>query len=224
MTSPRAASPSALNNLTASQDLMGQNQKSSIGPSLVLASASPRRLELLAQIGLVPRDVIPADIDEIPLLGEMPRKLAARLSSKKADAVASDPKAAGSIVLAADTVVACGRRVLDKAEDVDQARAYLTQLSGRRHTVIGGVCVIAPDGRRWTRIVETKVRFKQLSPPEIDGYLASDEWHGKAGGYAIQGKAALFVRFLGGSYSNVVGLPLQETAGMLQAAGIDLWP
>ena len=187
------------------------------GPPLVLASASPRRLDLLTQIGVAPDAVQPADIDETPARGESPRGHAARLAQAKALAVASaNPKA---MVLGADTVVACGRRILPKPETEDEARTCLTLLSGRRHTVHGGVCVIGPDNRETLRVVATKVSFKRLTQPEIDAYLQSGEWRGKAGGYAIQGRAAAFVRFLSGSYSNVVGLPLHETAAILHAAG-----
>lgn len=184
---------------------------------LVLASASPRRLELLKQIGIVPDEVDPADIDERPLKRETPSRLASRLASLKARAVfARHP---GSIVLAADTVVCCGRRVLPKADDETTARECLRMLSGRRHRVIGGVCVIDPEGREHARRTVTTVTFKRLAPPEIEAYLESGEWRHKAGGYAIQGRAAAFVRYVGGSYSNVVGLPLHETAALLNGLG-----
>lgn len=184
---------------------------------LVLASASPRRLDLLAQVGIRPDAVTPADIDETPLNAELPRVYAARLSvSKAAHIAARDPQAC---ILAADTVVAVGRRILDKPPDEAQARKHLTLLSGRRHTVMTGVCVMA-EGRVWSRTVETQVRFKRLSDPEIALYLDSGEWQGKAGGYAIQGLAARFIPWIGGSHSNVVGLPLTETVGLLEAAGI----
>ena len=187
---------------------------------LVLASASPRRLDLLRQIGVEPDAVIPAEIDETPLKRELPAPHAARLAEAKTRAVASlRPDA---LVLGADTVVACGRRILPKAEDLDTARACLDRLSGRRHQVIGGVCVIASDGRHAARRVVTDVTFKRLEAAEIDAYLASGEWRGKAGGYAIQGLAALFVRWVGGSYSNVVGLPLFETAALLRGFGYPL--
>ncbi len=184
---------------------------------LVLASASPRRLDLLAQVGIRPDAVIPADIDETPLHAELPRVYAARLSVSKAAHIAA--RETQSCVLAADTVVAVGRRILDKPAGRDDARKHLALLSGRRHTVITGVCVIA-EGRIWSRTVETQVRFKRLSDPEIALYLDSDEWQGKAGGYAIQGLAARFVPWIGGSHSNVVGLPLTESVGLLEAAGI----
>ncbi len=184
---------------------------------LVLASASPRRLDLLRQIGVVPDRVVPADLDETPLRGELPPAHAARLAGAKAGAVAAAwPEAA---VLGADTVVACGRRILPKAETEAEARLCLSLLSGRRHRVLGGVALRLPDGRVLERLVTTAVTFKVLSPAEIDGYIASGEWRGKAGGYAIQGRAAMFVRWIGGSYSNVVGLPLFEVAGLLRGSG-----
>ena len=187
-------------------------------PTLVLASASPRRVDLLRQVGIEPRQIDPADIDETPRPRELPRLYALRMAGAKLAAVAS--RHPGAIVLAADSVVACGRRILPKAEDEETARRCLDLLSGRRHRVLGGVAVAHPDGSVRTRLVETAVTFKRLSPDEIDAYVAGGEWHGKAGGYAIQGHAARFVRFLSGSYSNVVGLPLFETAAMLAAAGL----
>lgn len=186
-------------------------------PALVLASASPRRLELLKQIGLTPTHIEPADLDETPLPRELPAAHAVRLARAKAETVAArHPEA---IVLAADTVVACGRRILPKGTDEAMARKCLALLSGRRHRVIGGVAVIAPGKGVATRLVTTTVAFKRLTDDEIAAYLASGEWQGKAGAYAIQGRAALFARFLSGSYSNVVGLPLFETAALLRAAG-----
>lgn len=187
--------------------------------ALVLASASPRRLELLAQIGIEPDVVVPADIDETPQRGERPRALAQRLACAKADAVAALPEHANSFVLAADTVVAMGHRVLEKPADADEARRFLSALSARRHRVIGGICLIGPDGRRTERTVVTQVRFRALTPADIDAYLESDEWQGKAGGYAIQGLAGAFVPWINGSYSNVVGLALAEVQGMLQGLG-----
>lgn len=187
---------------------------------LVLASASPRRVDLLRQIGVELDAVIPADIDETPHQRELPVQHAARLSEAKARAIAvlrSD-----AFILGADTVVACGRRILPKADDVDTARACLGRLSGRRHRVIGGVYLLSPDGRGVSRQVTTHVTFKRFEASEIDGYLASGEWQGKAGGYAIQGIAAAFVRWIGGSYSNVVGLPLFETAALLRGAGFPI--
>ena len=184
---------------------------------LVLASASPRRAELLRQIGWSPDAVDPADIDERATPRELPRPHALRLAVAKAAAVA--PRHPGCFVLAADTVVACGRRILPKAEDRETARRCLALLSGRRHRVLGAVEVAGPDGRRLRRLVTTAVAFKRLSPREIDGYLASDEWRGKAGGYAIQGLAAAFIPWINGSYPNVVGLPLAEVWAMLQGLG-----
>ncbi len=186
-------------------------------PVLVLASASPRRLALLDQIGIRPDAVVPAEIDETPLRDEKPRQLASRLAIGKCLVVkATRPDA---FVLAADTVVACGRRMLPKAETQDQAAACLRLLSGRAHTVLTGMAVADPSGRQASRVVETRVRFKRLSADEVDCYLASGEWNGKAGGYAIQGLAAAFVTELTGSYSSVVGLPLHDAAGLLEGLG-----
>jgi septum formation protein len=184
-------------------------------PRLVLASASPRRLALLAQIGITPESVIPAEIDETPLPRELPRVHAERLARAKVDAVAAPE----CFVLAADTVVAAGRRILPKAETEAQARACLTLLSGRRHRVMTAVALRAPDGRRVERLAESVVGLARLTTDQVRGYLDSGEWQGKAGGYAIQGRAASFVRFLSGSYSNVVGLPLFETAQALRGLG-----
>jgi septum formation protein len=184
---------------------------------LVLASASPRRIDLLAQIALSPDLVDPAAIDETPLPGELPARHALRLAIAKARAVA--PRHPDAFVLAADTVVACGRRILPKALDREAARAALRLLSGRRHRVHGGIALALPGGRLVSRRVETAVLFKRLEAAEIEGYLASGEWHGKAGGYAIQGLAARFVRGIIGSYSNVVGLPLFETVSLLAGHG-----
>ncbi len=184
---------------------------------LVLASASPRRLDLLRQIGLVPAFVDPAQLDETPLPRELPAAHAKRLAGAKADAVL--PRHPGVFLLAADTVVACGRRILPKAEDEETAARCLSLLSGRRHRVLGAVEVAAPDGRRLRRLVMTAVAFKRLSKSEIERYLASGEWRGKAGGYAIQGLAAAFIPWINGSYPNVVGLPLAEVWAMLQGLG-----
>jgi nucleoside triphosphate pyrophosphatase len=184
---------------------------------LVLASASPRRLELLRQIAIVPDAVDPADIDETPAKGEQPAAHAVRLAEAKARAV--QKRHAGAFVLAADTVVACGRRILPKAEDERTARACLALLSGRRHRVYGGVALITPEGGLTLRRVMSQVGFKRLSEEEIAAYLQSGEWHGKAGGYAIQGCAAAFIPWIAGSYSNVVGLPLHETAQLLAGRG-----
>ena len=184
-------------------------------PPLVLASASPRRLDLLRQVGYEPATIDPADIDETPHARELPRAYALRMARAKLDVVAQ--RHPGALVLAADSVVVCSRRILPKTEDEAEARDCLMRLSGRRHRVLGGVAVAGPGGRVQTRLVETVVRFKRLEKPEIDAYLASSEWQGKAGGYAIQGRAASFVAFLSGSYSNVVGLPLFETVALLKA-------
>lgn len=185
-------------------------------PPLVLASASPRRLDLLRQVGREPAEIDPADIDESPLARELPRAYALRMAAAKLAAVV--PRHRDAVVLAADSVVVLGRRILPKAETVDEARACLGLLSGRRHRVLGGLAVASPDGRVRSRLVETIVRFKRLETAEIDAYLEGGEWQGKAGGYAIQGRAAAFVAFLSGSYSNVVGLPLFETEQLLKAA------
>lgn len=185
--------------------------------ALILASASPRRRELLAQIGIVPDRIVPSALDEAPLKSEVPEHHAARLAEAKARAVAAlNP---GAFVLGADTVVGLGRRILPKAEDEATARRCLESLSGRRHRVIGGVCLIAPDGKARARLVTSIVAFNRLAEADISGYLASGEWRGKAGGYAIQGRAAAHIRFVSGSYSNVVGLPLFETFNLLTGAG-----
>jgi len=189
----------------------------SAGARLVLASASPRRRDLLAQAGITPDIVAAADIDETPQRDETPRALALRLAEGKARAVA--PAHPGSYVLAADTVVAVGTRLLGKPADEDQARRFLTLLSGRRHRVWSGVAVIAPDGRRAARAVMTGVQVKRLTEAELCAYLAGGEWRGKAGGYAIQGAAAAFIRSVNGSYTNVVGLPLYETLNLLEGLG-----
>lgn len=184
---------------------------------LVLASASPRRRELLRQIGIEPDAVDPPEIDETPGAKETPRQYALRLAEAKAVAVA--PNHPGAWVLGADTVVACGRRILPKAGDAAAALDCLRLLSGRRHRVHGGICVIDPKGGRHCRLVTTMVNFKRLDADEIKAYLATDEWRGKAGAYAIQGRAAVFVRAVNGSYSNVVGLPLFETHSLLRGLG-----
>lgn len=181
---------------------------------LVLASASPRRLELLKQIAIAPDAVVHTDIDETPLKGEAPRALALRLARAKAEAA----KAEGARVLAADTVVAVGRRILPKADTEAEARVCLGLLSGRTHRVYTGVALRALNGIVGSRLVETRVTFKPLSVREIDAYVMSGEWRGKAGGYAVQGRAARFVTSIIGSYSNVVGLPLYETANLLEGA------
>ncbi|MFL1461359.1 Maf family protein [Roseococcus sp. DSY-14] len=184
-------------------------------PRLVLASASPRRLELLARIGVVPDAVQPAELDESPLRSEMPRRLAQRLSSAKAAAL----EAPGALVLAADTVVGVGRRILGKPASREEARRFLGLMSGRRHQVHTGVALRRPDGSLGTRLVTSVVAFQRLTAQQVEAYLDSGEWEGKAGGYAIQGRAEMFVRFLSGSHSNVVGLPLFETAQLLRGCG-----
>jgi septum formation protein len=184
---------------------------------LVLASASPRRLDLLARIGVVPDAVVPAGLDESVPNGELPRDHARRLAREKAEAVAAQKP--GALVLAADTVVAVGRRILPKVEDEATLRACMKLLSGRRHRVLTGVALAAPGQKVRTRVIETTIAIKPLSAEEIDFYAAHGEWHGKAGGYALQGYGEVYVRHIAGSYSNVVGLPLAETRVMLKAAG-----
>jgi septum formation protein len=186
-------------------------------PVLVLASASPRRLELLRQIGFQPDHIDPADIDETPDPDELPPIHAVRLAEEKARAVM--PRHPGAYVLAADTVVACGRRILPKPLDPVTARRCLELLSGRRHRVHSGIALAGPDNRLIVRRVESQVAFKRLSEAEIAAYLCYGEWRGKAGGYAIQGRAAALIRWMSGSYSNVVGLPLFETAQLLAGRG-----
>jgi septum formation protein len=183
---------------------------------LILASASPRRAALLKQIGITPDQIIPAAIDETPKKNEKPRDLALRLAKEKALAIQNHPDA---FILAADTVVCCGARILPKAETESEARECLNLLSGRRHRVYGGIALISPDGKIRTRVCETMLQFKKLTKREIDDYIDSKEWNGKAGGYAIQGRAAAFVKFINGSYSNVVGLSLYDTMAMLTGAG-----
>jgi septum formation protein len=186
-------------------------------PILVLASASPRRLELLRQIGVVPDLVDPAEIDETPLRDELPPAHALRLAREKVQRVT--PRHPGAFVLAADTVVACGRRILPKPADEKTARRCLELLSGRRHRVHSALALVSPDGQMALRRVDSQVGFKRLSAAELAAYLASGEWREKAGGYAIQGRAAALIRFVSGSYSNVVGLPLFETAQLLAGRG-----
>lgn len=188
-------------------------------PLLVLASSSPRRRELLARIGAAPDRLASPDIDENPLKGELPRAYALRLAEAKACAVERQP---GEIVLAGDTTVAVGRRILPPADTTDVQRKLLGLLSGRRHRCISAVCVIDTQGRARTRMVETVVAFKQLTLDEIDAYIASGEGLGKAGGYAIQGRAEALIRFISGSHSGVVGLPLFETRALLRASGYPL--
>jgi septum formation protein len=192
-------------------------------PKLILASASPRRLALLQQVGLDPDALLPVDLDETPKKSELPRLLASRLAGEKAEAAlkvaASRPELAGAYLVAADTVVSVGRRILPKCEVINEAAQCLRLLSGRAHRVYSGVVVVTPKGAVRRRVVETRVRFKRLSTDEIEAYLASGEWRGKAGGYAIQGLAGGFVQKLIGSYTSVVGLPLNETLSLLAGEG-----
>lgn len=248
MTSPKAASPTASSDDAAAPAPRAELRTNSLirparrslrqlrsadkragaafKPTLVLASGSPRRLALLAQAGVNPDALRPADIDETPLRREMPRTLVARLAKSKAevarDQIADDNDLAHAHVLAADTIVAVGRRVLLKPQHVEQAVASLELLSGRAHRVYTGVCLLTPDDKLRTRIVETRVRFKRLSRPEMEAYVASREWRDKAGGYAIQGIAGCFIQKLSGSYTNVVGLPLTEVIALLQSEGFPI--
>jgi len=192
-------------------------------PKLVLASGSPRRLGLLNQAGIEPDALRPTEIDEIPVKGELPRALANRLARAKAEAALStirlDEELRGAYILAADTVVAVGRRIMPKAEMLDEAAQCLRLLSGRNHRVYTGVCLVTPKETFRQRLVETRLRFKRLASDELEAYLASGEWRGKAGGYAVQGLAGTFVVKMVGSYSNVVGLPLYETLSLLGGEG-----
>ncbi len=187
-------------------------------PRLILGSASPRRREILAQLGLVPDEIRSPDIDESPRNGELPRAYCARMAQAKAAAV---PCGEGEVVLCADTTVALGRRILGKPEGIAEAAEFLVKLSGRRHRVITAVAVRRGD-RLWERVVETVVKVKPLSNPELNAYLASGEWQGKAGAYAIQGRFGAFIPWLQGSFTGVVGLPMAETAHLLEAAGVDI--
>ena len=206
MTSPKAGSPTVSNNLDGAP------------ARFVLASASPRRLELLARLGVTPDAVTPTDIDETPRKGELPVPYAERMAAEKA-AAAAQP---GSLVLAADTVVAAGRRILPKTDSEDEARATLKLLSGRRHRVLSAVTCVAPDGTARHRLSDNVVAFKRFSDEELDAYLACGEWQGKAGAYGIQGRAEALIRFLSGSHSGVMGLPLFETRALLRASGYPL--
>jgi septum formation protein len=229
MTSPKAALLTASSNLLAGAPARKRKRtKTAKGsapqrPKLVLASASPRRLALLQQAGIEPDALRPVTVDETPKKGEVPRSLVRRLAREKALAaralVEREEDLAGAIILAADTVVAVGRRVVAKTELLDEAAAALQLLSGRSHRVYTAVCLVRPDGQLRGGVVETRVRFKRLSRDEMESYLGSGEWRGKAGGYAIQGIAGSFVRKLVGSYTNVVGLPLTETVNLLQGEG-----
>ncbi|NBE06455.1 Maf family protein [Paragemmobacter ruber] len=186
---------------------------------LILGSGSPRRKELLAQLGIVPDAILPPDIDEDPRKGELPRPYAARLAREKAAAVAAGPD---DIVLCADTTVALGRRILGKPRDAGEAAAFLMALGGRRHEVITAVAVRRGD-RVWTRESVSAVKMKRLSDVELNAYLAGGDWQGKAGAYAIQGAAGAFIPWISGSFTGIVGLPLAETAALLQAAGYPIW-
>jgi septum formation protein len=185
--------------------------------TLILASASPRRLEILAQAGIKPDRVIPADIDETPLKNELPAAYARRMAREKAEKVAAD--STGAFILAADSIVAVGRRILGKPADEKEARAFLDLMSGRRHTVMTAITILSPARQKRNALVSSVVRFKRLSEPEADSYIASGEWKGKAGGYAIQGRAAILIPYIGGSYSNIVGLPIYETVNLLKGLG-----
>ena len=192
-------------------------------PKLVLASGSPRRLGLLNQAGIEPDALLPAEVDELPAKGELPRALATRLARAKAEAalesIRIDEQMRGAYIVAADTVVSVGRRIMPKAEMLDEAAACLRLLSGRNHRVYTGVCLVTPKESFRQRLVETRVRFKRLSKEDLEAYLASGEWRGKAGGYAVHGLAGAFVVKLVGSYTNVVGLPLYETLALLSGEG-----
>jgi septum formation protein len=200
--------------------MTGELSPASSPHQLVLASASPRRLELLRRIGVTPSRVLATDIDETPQKGERPRAHASRLAAEKARAAAA--LAPGSVILAGDTVVGAGARILPKAEDEATARHCLALLSGRRHRVFSAIALVTPDGKLREALSETIVRFKRLSDEEVESYIAGGEWHGKAGGYAIQGCAEGFCDWLSGSHSGVIGLPLFETRRLLRAAGIDV--
>ena len=189
-------------------------------PKLVLASASPRRLDLLAQIGIVPDQVLATDIDETPHRGELPADYARRMAHEKASAAGEFGLPEGAVVLAGDTVVARGRMILPKAEAEAEARRCLDLLSGRRHRVLGGIALRLGDGRLVSRLVTSRVTMKRLTAEEIDSYIGTGDWQGKAGGYAIQGPAAAFIRHIDGSYSNIVGFSLYDIAAMLRGNGV----
>ena len=188
-------------------------------PTLILASSSPRRRDLLARLGVEPARIASPDIDETPRKGEVPRVYALRMAEEKAVAV---PRASGEIVVAGDTTVAVGRRILQQATDAEMQRGFLTLLSGRRHHVLSAVAVIDGDGRLRSRICDSIVRFKRLSPEEIESYIESGEGLGKAGGYAIQGRAEALIDWMAGSHSGVIGMPLYETRSLLRASGYPL--
>jgi septum formation protein len=201
-------------------------RRSELRPRLVLASASPRRLTLLSQVGVEPDALRPASLDETPKRAEMPRSYVSRLARAKAEAardlIANDKELADAYVLAADTVVSHGRSIFGKPKNVEEALAMLLRLSGRSHRVLTGLCIITPDDRVRLKVVETRVRFRRLSKEDMESYLASREWRGKAGGYAIQGIGGCFVQKISGSYTNVVGLPLTEVVGMLLGEGFPI--
>ena len=203
-----------------------QGRRAELKPKLVLASASPRRMTLLAQAGIEPDSVRPSSINETPTKGEMPRSLVMRLARAKAEEtrnlISNDRDIADAYILAADTVVAVGRRILGKPAFVEEAVACLQLLSGRNHRVLTCVCIITPEDRVRLKVVDTRVRFKRLSKEDIESYVASREWRGKAGGYAIQGLAGCFVQKISGSYTNVVGLPLSEVVSMLVGEGFPI--
>jgi septum formation protein len=235
MTSPKAALLTALSRTDAPRRetlrrelarTQPQGRRAELKPKLVLASASPRRITLLAQAGIEPDSVRPSSIDETPKKGEMPRSLVMRLARAKAeetrDLIANDRDIADGYILAADTVVAVGRRILGKPAFVEEAVACLQLLSGRNHRVLTCVCLITPEDRVRLKVVDTRVRFKRLSKEDIESYVASREWRGKAGGYAIQGLAGCFVQKLAGSYTNVVGLPVTEVVSMLIGEGFPI--
>ena len=207
------------------KEFTGQGPQSA-RPTLVLASASPRRLMLLSQVGVEPDALRPSSIDEAARRGEMPRAYVARIARTKAEAardqIANDKDIASAYVLAADTVVAVGRRILMKPSNIEEAANCLQLLSGRAHRVLTCVCLITPDDRVRQKIVDTRVRFKHLSREEIEAYITSREWRGKAGGYAIQGLAGCFVQKIVGSYTSVVGLPLTEVVALLVGEGFPL--
>jgi len=236
MISLRAGSPTATNRLEAAQRetlrklrsrTVRTGRRAELRPKLVLASASPRRLALLGQVGIEPDALRPTSVDETPKKGESPRSLAVRLARAKAEAarlqIENDNEYADAYLLAADTVVAVGRNILRKPEFVEQAVASLQLLSGRSHKVLTAVHLITPDDKVRRRVVETRVRFKRLSAQEIDSYIASREWRGKAGGYAIQGLAGAFAQRLVGSYTNVVGLPVTEVLNLLVGEGFPVY-
>lgn len=219
MTSPRGGSTIASSSVTDAvapvPDVPGAVDR----PRLVLGSGSARRRELLGVLGIVPDAVLPPDIDETPLKGEVPRAYCLRIALSKAAAVQAGPD---DVVLCADTSVALGRRILGKPADAAEARAFLAALSGRRHRVLTAVC-IRRGARVWSRVVDSRVKMKPLGTAEVDGYIATGDWQGKAGGYGIQGPAGAFVPWISGSFTAIVGLPLAETANMLRTAGYPVW-